>query len=597
MTISERIDNYKQIADNQRACIAKLKKELAIIGTLRLVIFVAGALCIYATRHNTPWLLISIFASSLVFIWLVNLFKKRSSERESAVTLLKIAENELKAFNYDFSAFDGASERINHTHDFSFDLDIFGDQSIFQMLNRTSMTMGKQKLADFIENPLHNKDQIINRQEAIKELTDMEDFRLDFRVNGSICNDAFSSVESVNKAFQPVSDKLSPLWKALCVLVPVLYLVYLILWIMNIASGSIFVWLFIGTLALSYLPMKKINQLSLAFDKKTQRLEVYARLFELIEKQSFKSELLQQAKQQIINDIPSARAIKKLAAYYHNLDMSLTFPINFIINPFLLANVFCALKIERWLDVYSLKTSEWFDSLASMDAFVSMSTFTADHPDYHFPEITDEFYFEGHEMGHPLIHREQCVRNDINITRNPYFMIVTGANMAGKSTYLRTVGVNHILASIGAPVCAESMKFYPGRLLTNLRTADSLVNNESYFFAELKRLKMIIDRLESGEQGLFIILDEILKGTNSEDKQKGSFALMKRLVNLGANGIIATHDLVLGDLENEYPESIQNFHFDATIVQDILSFNYKLTRGIATTMNASFLMKKMGITE
>jgi len=200
-------------------------------------------------------------------------------------------------------------------------------------------------------------------------------------------------------------------------------------------------------------------------------------------------------------------------------------------------------------------------------------------------------------MGHPLIHREQCVRNDINITRNPYFMIVTGANMAGKSTYLRTVGVNHILASIGAPVCAESMKFYPGRLLTNLRTADSLVNNESYFFAELKRLKMIIDRLESGEQGLFIILDEILKGTNSEDKQKGSFALMKRLVNLGANGIIATHDLVLGDLENEYPESIQNFHFDATIVQDILSFNYKLTRGIATTMNASFLMKKMGITE
>jgi DNA mismatch repair ATPase MutS len=151
---------------------------------------------------------------------------------------------------------------------------------------------------------------------------------------------------------------------------------------------------------------------------------------------------------------------------------------------------------------------------------------------------------------------------------------------------------------VGAPVYADSLRFYPGRLLTNLRTADSLVNSESYFFAELKRLKMIIDTLKSGtESGLFIILDEILKGTNSEDKQKGSLALMKRLVNLGGNGIIATHDLALGALENEFPNAVHNYHFDATIVGDTLTLDYRLHRGIAKNMNASFLMRSMGITE
>lgn len=169
--------------------------------------------------------------------------------------------------------------------------------------------------------------------------------------------------------------------------------------------------------------------------------------------------------------------------------------------------------------------------------------------------------------------------------------------MAGKSTYLRTIGINHLLASVGLPVNAERLSFYPGRLLTNLRTSDSLVNSESYFFAELKRLKMIIDRLVSGEEGMLIILDEILKGTNSEDKQRGSQALIKRLVGLGGCGIIATHDLALGNLETQYPEVIKNWHFDALIQEDALTYSYKLQEGLARNMNASFLMRKMGITE
>jgi DNA mismatch repair ATPase MutS len=186
------------------------------------------------------------------------------------------------------------------------------------------------------------------------------------------------------------------------------------------------------------------------------------------------------------------------------------------------------------------------------------------------------------------------VKNDVNINKRPFFMVVTGANMAGKSTYLRTIGVNHTFACVGAPVCADEMTVFPSKLVTNLRTTDSLNDNESYFFAELKRLKMIIDRLHSGET-LLIILDEILKGTNSMDKQKGSLSLIKQLISLNSNGIIATHDLVLGILEKEFPENVKNCRFEAEIKDDNLIFSYKIQEGIAQNMNATFLMRKMGI--
>jgi DNA mismatch repair ATPase MutS len=201
---------------------------------------------------------------------------------------------------------------------------------------------------------------------------------------------------------------------------------------------------------------------------------------------------------------------------------------------------------------------------------------------------------EGTGLGHPLLHRDKCVRNDIQIPHSNYFLIITGANMAGKSTYLRMAGVNFLLACMGMPVCAEALTVYPAHLVTSLRTTDSLISNESYFFAELKRLKMIIDRLNAGER-LFIILDEILKGTNSVDKQKGSINLIKQLVKKGACGIIATHDLLLGTLSATFPDNIHNRRFEADIKNDELTFTYKIRDGVAQNMNATFLMKKMGI--
>ena len=255
-----------------------------------------------------------------------------------------------------------------------------------------------------------------------------------------------------------------------------------------------------------------------------------------------------------------------------------------------------AIRLERWLSRFGSEMVGWLDALARFDAYASLAGFAFNHPDYVYPTLTDHYFtMKGKRLGHPLLDRNRCVRNDVHVPDAPWFLIITGANMAGKSTYLRTVGVNYLLACVGAPVCAESLTLCPASLMTSLRTSDSLASHESYFFAELKRLQAIILRLRQGER-LFIILDEILKGTNSEDKQKGSLALMKQLVGLGSCGIIATHDLLLGSLEREFPEAIKNYRFEADIKNNELSFSYQLREGIAQNMNACFLMQKMGIT-
>jgi len=323
---------------------------------------------------------------------------------------------------------------------------------------------------------------------------------------------------------------------------------------------------------------------------------IYAKLFKSIEDDSFKSVELKEISSLLLkNKVTASQAIKKLSGYIRILDQRGNMG-GAILNLFTIRENRSAWQIERWMETYGQEVENWFDALARFDALCSLAGFAFNHPDYTYPALADSYFrMSGKALGHPLLPRDMCVRNDISIEKSPSFMIVTGANMAGKSTFLRTIGINFLLARVGAPVCAEQLTIYPAHLVTSLRTSDSLVSNESYFFAELKRLKMIIDRLQQGEE-LFIILDEILKGTNSVDKQKGSLALIKQLVSYKTCGIIATHDLILGTLQEEYPEYVKNYHFEADITHDELTFSYQLREGIAQNMNACFLMQKMGIT-
>ena len=327
-------------------------------------------------------------------------------------------------------------------------------------------------------------------------------------------------------------------------------------------------------------------------------LRAYAEQMALIECQCFSAETLVVVQRRLLSGSGGRRAselLSDLTKMLDALDQRNNIIAYVFLNGSMLWELWQIMKIEHWREKYGLSLLGWIEAVGEFEAYSSLATFCFNNSSVNvFPEISEgDFYLKGEGVGHPLLRRDRCVANDVEISLNPCFMVVTGANMAGKSTYLRTVGVNFLLACVGASVCAKSMTVAPALLFTSLRTTDSLADNESYFFAELKRMKCIIDALRRGDK-LFVILDEILKGTNSVDKQRGSLALVRQFVAMGASGIIATHDLLLGSLADALPRKVENFCFDADIVDNELVFAYKIRRGIARNMNACFLMKKMG---
>jgi DNA mismatch repair ATPase MutS len=351
-------------------------------------------------------------------------------------------------------------------------------------------------------------------------------------------------------------------------------------------------------LAISGIKHRTVNKKHNLLSRKFHVLKKYSGLFEMIESHAFSSSLLKKNRDVLVLDGESAgRAIRQLAKITNAFDTRLNLLAGFLMNIFFVWDIRQAVRLDRWKVKYKDRLPAWFNVMGEVDALVSFAGYAYNNPDFVYPQIVekDEFFLEADKLGHPLIDNKNRVCNSYQVKGSGQFTILTGANMAGKSTFLRTVGINIVLASNGAPVCAEKMKISPVEIVTSIHTADSLANNESYFYAELKRLKLIIDMLKEGKH-IFIILDEILKGTNSNDKQSGSKALVEQLISLNASGIIATHDLSLGVLQDRFPENVDNKCFEVIIENDRLDYDYLLKDGIARNMNATILMERMGIT-
>jgi len=591
---------YQFYKDKQKACkeqAAYLSKRIHLYGTIRLVLFIGVFVTLYLFS-SSGWqtLVLIMLLFSLPFILLMVYHTRLYNKRKWQETLQLLCENELKGLDYDFSWFDGATDRLNGSHSFSIDLDLFGNRSFFQSINRTTTYIGNERLAEWLLHPLTDKQEIIERQKAVKELASLPSFRQDFYVEGSLKpgkKEDYKKLEELTEA--PSYFSGSMLWKVLLWFFPIIWTVLIVLVIIGLIDVAVISIAIVLSMVIAYSKAKKTAILHNHVNKLYSLLTTYSALIRMIENTSFQSDLLCKEKKLLKKEYAASEAIRKLSRAIGALDQRLS-AAGLILQIFTLRDVRTSIRIEQWMQTYKEDMPQWFDVLATFDALISMGGFDFNHPGYIYPEIADSYFqMEGKKLGHPLMNRTSCVKNDIAIKQTPAFLIITGANMAGKSTYLRTVGLNHVLACCGMPVCAASLTVYPANLVTSLRTSDDLMSNESYFFAELKRLKMIIDRLQSGEK-LFIILDEILKGTNSVDKQKGSLALMKQLVHLNSCGIIATHDLVLGTLEEEFPEQIRNYRFEADITDNELTFSYQLRPGVAQNMNACFLMKKMGIT-
>jgi hypothetical protein len=585
---------YTSVAETQKKKASVLRKQIFNVGTARLIVFLATIGLIFLFWGQTLFVFLSFLAGIIIFLALLLYHNKLFRLKDYYETQEKLANDELKGLEYDYSAFDAGKEFADASHSFSFDLDLFGDKSVFQSLNRTISCQGKTVLAEMVLYPLDEKEKIQERQAAVKELSQKHKLLLHFRTLGLVG----SKEENPNEPQIPQESptfKGMGFWWVVSYLIPTGYALLFVLYLLDIIGGDIFLPLWFATLFVSLFSTKKVSAISNYLNRGRLIPHAYTELIEVLENESFESPLLQEIKQLVCKPEPASLSLRKLGRLRSNLDFAFTPPGVLLFNPFLLWNVRYAILIYKWLDAHKSDLEKWQQAVARFDALASLATYAFNHPDFVYPQPEDEFIFDGEAIGHPLIKTSVSVKNRAHIPLEGYFLVVTGANMAGKSTFLRTVGVNHVLACIGSVVCATSLRFHPAHLITNLRTSDSLNDNESYFFAELKRLKMIIDRLQSGEK-LFIILDEILKGTNSEDKRKGSMALMRQLVSLRSNGIIATHDLELGKLEQEFPEQVKNYCFEAEIKDDRLLFSYKIREGVAQNMNASFLMKQMGIT-
>lgn len=590
-------NHYTERLSLTKGQLQQVKKQIFRISMLRLALFIAGIAGLYFFFNQTTLLIICICLTFLPLFILVKIHNRFFIRKEWLETQARIIQEELQALSGDYSSFEDGKEYVNPEHPYSFDLDIFGRRSLFQSINRTCTFFGKNRLAKWLQNHLHEKTSIEKRQEMVREISEHTLFREQFRVAGLVHHSQSSDAEKIQAWSQSPAQYLHAGWvKAFIWGVPVINSLLLIT---SLAGWTSFSWLGLSFgifLVLSFGIIKRATYIQETYGKQLKSLNGYARLIALAKAEDWKSAGMQELMERFnLNGQSPVQALQQLSKELDRLDLRNNQFLYVLLEGSIFFQLQEIVRIERWKVRYGQHISEWLETVGELDTLCSLGTFAYNHPQYTYPELTEKpFCFLATQMGHPLMPASQCVKNDATIPSRPFFLIITGANMAGKSTYLRTIGVNYLLACIGAPVCCERLKLYPNQLITSLRTSDSLSDNESYFFAELKRLKRIIDLLNQGQQ-LFIILDEILKGTNSMDKQKGSFDLIRQFMQLKANGIIATHDLLLGSLIKQFPEEIRNYCFEADIKENELTFSYKLREGVAQNMNACFLMKKMGI--
>ncbi len=569
--------------------LSSLKKKLATSSTLRLFVFLSTGLGIYFFFGETKIIVPIVIIGVVLFLYLISKHTDLQYKRDLVKSLIKINATEITVLNRDYLSLDEGNEFIEPTHYYSYDIDLFGRGSLFQYINRTVTYEGKNELA---KNLTANDISTIERkQEGIKELAKIPKWRQHFSAIASLVKVQHPAKVIVDwihnyKAIFPQFLAFLPL------IVSIVSLALIVLAGFKIISGQfVIIWFFIG-LGISGRYLKKVNKIYEEASKAKDTFKQYHKLLHEIEITSFSSEILKEKQQDIQTESQKASLIfAKFSKFLDALDQRNNLIIAILGNAFLLWDLQQVYKIEQWIENYRSNIENWFKVIAFFDAQNSLANVAFNHPTYVFPEINTKEVIKAKNLGHPLLKEAQRIDNNYTIESQQFF-IITGANMAGKSTFLRTVSLSIVMANMGLPVCADSFQYAPIKLITSMRTSDSLADDESYFFSELKRLKFIVEEIKS--ENYFIILDEILKGTNSTDKAIGSKKFVQKLVASNSTGIIATHDLSLCEIEKELSE-IENYYFDAEIINDELHFDYKLKEGICKNMNASFLLKKMEI--
>ncbi|MDA0882099.1 MAG: hypothetical protein O2984_02190 [Bacteroidetes bacterium] len=477
-------------------------------------------------------------------------------------------------------------------HAFAKDLDLFGSNSIFHLLNRCYTIDGKALLAKRISTIDASETVLRGRQALCKEASKAHEWRLQMRAAGSLLQQTHAAMLALKSWCSAPAHQQAPAWTKVAVYVAPFYSLLLILGAyFGLISTSLMLLLFIVPMSLVGSRLKIHNELSKNLGHTKQTLDTLQHLFQVAPVVPEDAPHLKQLADEVV---AANKAIKELAGIVEMFDQRNNLLAVIVLNALLVQDLRSERKLMTWLENHGVHLNTWISILAELEMLSSLGTW-AHHAAQEsvYPSFDKNVAVQAEQLKHPFMLYSKGVSNAVDLPEFPSFNIITGANMAGKSTYLRTVGCAYVMANTGLPVMAKSFVFSAAPLFTSMRTTDSLQEGKSYFLSELERLAQLISMAKQ-ERPMVVLLDEILKGTNSNDKASGSQSFVRQLMKYKVAGMVATHDLSLCSITQDYPK-MKNVHFAADIKGDDLSFDYRLKPGVCDTMNATFLMKKLGI--
>lgn len=592
------IPYYNERINNFTGEIQRLKSRLNLLSLARLLFFAGIGVSVYfMVKGFTFPGIAALIMFMLAFLWSIKKYSSVTQEIQYKKNLREVNKNEILSLQGDYSIFNNGDHFVDHDHPYTHDLDIFGEGSLYQYLNRATTSGGSKALAGWLQFPPDQTNEIITIQDAVKELGDKTHFRHHWMASGMEIDESDEDVKRFeNWIHSPAKFYPKRFFHVTRWAMPILGLGVLSLVIAGMLPFSALVIVALTELSITGKYLREINRLHQQLSRQYQLIEKWSILMKFLEKAELHSEYITRLKKNLVLKSLASKKVKKLSRLMNFFDNRLNMVVSIFLNGLFLWDIQCVLWLEKWKIKNRQQTGKWFDAIYRFDALQCLGNFSFNNPGYAFPAVEDEGpVIEAEKLGHPLIDKAERVSNDFKQGKNGEIYLITGANMAGKSTFLRTVGINLVLARAGAPACAEKFNCQPREIFTSMRTSDSLKKNESYFYAELLRMKKLFQQLESPLKTYFI-LDEMLKGTNSADKLTGSGKLIREMIRLKGTGIIATHDLQLANLEEEYPGVIINRCFEIEIDNSNIIFDYKLKKGVTTKMNAMLLIDQMGLT-
>lgn len=590
---------YEELIKVTTAKISALKVKIdrfSIIRVALLVVEIALFVAVVSSESNAAIILVGILMLLPIVVFVVVVKKQTllTNDQTYLKNLLWVYQNEHDVISGLENGYHNGSDFENENHPYLSDLDIFGKASLFSLINRASTNKGIETLAGQLALP-NLKHSMLQRQKAVKEIHDVIDDTFGFRaiLKGNDINTIESLKNQLKNGLAKQLSFTAKSWlqlyvKSLTFLTPAILILAIIL---GGKLWSVFTVLLLVNAGITFFYMKNINVVYYGFGGSSALLAAYADAIKWTENIPWKSEYV---KQFFTSGDKVSLEIKKLAKIIQAFDARLNILVGSFLNFCFLWDLKCCIRLGNWHQSSSMHVEKGLDSIGYFEELISIATLNYNNPEWVFPVIEDEFAIATKQIGHPLIVVQKRVNNDFELATKPTVDIVTGSNMAGKSTFLRTLGINMILAYAGAPVCASEMRLSIFKVITYMRIKDSLNESTSTFKAELNRLKMILENVEAQPNSL-VLIDEMLRGTNSHDKYLGSKVFIEKMIKLGTPTLFATHDLQLSELKNDHFETVRNYHFDIQIENGEMNFDYKLKQGPCTIFNAAILLKEIGL--